>query len=121
MTTTVTTYNSAMELVLILGQCTVYLYPGVITYSIHSFFTVRDANRYKISIVKCIVISFLYLQFYIRIFKQQPINFSLSQHIILVITSIVLPIGWCCLRKMKWVEYIRKSIGEPEDTKNTGE
>ena len=63
------------EILKLITQYLVYIYPGLITYVIYRFAMARNIDESKNTLIKIITISFIYNKILSVIFKTDPVDF----------------------------------------------
>lgn len=87
------TVDGIKELLEIIKQYIVYVYPGFITLVIYRFAMSKSIEENKNTFIKSIIISYLYtLPF--QLGGKNPIEFGFLPHFIIIIFAIILPFGW---------------------------
>lgn len=95
------------ELLEIIKQYIVYVYPGFITLVVYRFAMFKSVEENKNTFIKSIIISYLYtLPF--QFGGKNPIEFGFLSHFIIILLAVALPIGWnMAIRRNKLKKIIR--------------
>lgn len=104
----VETFREVLEL---LEQYFVYIYPGFITIMINHFTKARGTNLNKSTLGISIVISYVYIILYQYFFKINVSKFSDKDYVLMLVISILIPIIWHWIKKLKLTEIILNKIG----------
>lgn len=105
------TIDGIMELLEIIRQYIVYVYPGFITLVIYRFAMYKSVEENKNTIIKSIIISYLYTLPFFLIFEIDPTEFEFCHHIIIIIMAVIIPICWNVVIRKKWFKAIIRKIG----------
>lgn len=99
------------EILKLITQYLVYIYPGLITYVIYRFAMARNIDESKNTLIKIITISFIYNKILSVIFKTDPVDFCSWIHVLLIVIACVIPIALNILIKNNWINKPLKFIG----------
>lgn len=99
------------EILKLITQYLVYIYPGLITYVIYRFAMARNIDESKNTLIKIITISFIYNKILSVIFKTDPVDFCFWIHVLLIVIACVIPIALNILIKNNWINKPLKFIG----------
>lgn len=87
------TSEGIQELLEVLKQYIIYVYPGFITLVIYRFAMLKNIEENKNTFIKSIIISYLYtIPFQIN--KINPIDFEFKHHILIIIFAVLIPLIW---------------------------
>lgn len=95
----------------------VFLYPGFITLLIYRFSIARNVDDNKNTIVKSIIISYLYvlfLSFCIKCFKGKPFNIhdcEIGHHMMLLFMAVLIPLIWNKITRTKGFQNVLSGVG----------
>lgn len=99
------------EILELLEQYFVYVYPGFITILIHHFAKARGTKLNKSTLGICVVISYVYILLYKFKFKIDVSDFSNKDYVFLLIISILLPVVWHRISRSDFIEKVLNKIG----------
>lgn len=99
------------EIIVLLEQYFVYIYPGFMTVLTHHFAKARGTKLNKSTLGICVVVSYVYILLYKFIFKTKISDFSNKDYVILLIISIILPATWHWISRSAFVEKALNKIG----------
>lgn len=88
------TTDGIKELIEIIEQYIVYVYPGFITVVLYRFATSKSVEENKNTFIKSIIISYLYtipISYFSGI---TPSEFIMSQQVLLLVMSVLIPLVW---------------------------
>ena len=80
-----------------------YIYPGIITIFIYGFVRGRSIVENKITLIKGITISYVYVIIMNLLLNRQVSEYSIFEHFLLVLVSFVVPIIWNVIVKSKTI------------------
>ena len=78
-----------------------YIYPGIITIFIYGFVRGRSIVENKITLIKGITISYVYVIIMNLLLNRQVSEYSIFEHFLLILVSFVVPIIWNAIVKSK--------------------
>lgn len=105
------TIDGIKELLEIIKQYIVYVYPGFITLLIYRFAMSKSVEENANTFIKSIVISYLYTLPIILIFKKDPTEFGIWQHIVIGIIAVIIPFVWNIIIRRKWFKRVIRKLG----------
>lgn len=83
------------DLLTILSQYFVYIYPGLISYYLFRFIKSHNVEENKNTIIKILSISFIYVKIVQMIFRVTDVKQLLPIHqIVLIIVALICPLIW---------------------------
>lgn len=99
------------EILQILEQYFIYLYPGFVTIFIYLFTKAKSMKMDKILIISSIVISYVYVLIYRLIKGYNGLSdFKGYDYVIILLISILCPLIWHSISRSKWIEPVLNSI-----------
>lgn len=99
------------EILQILEQYFIYLYPGFVTIFIYLFTKAKSMKMDKILIISSIVISYVYVLIYRLIKGYNGLSdFKGDDYVIILLISILCPLIWHLISRSKWIEPVLNSI-----------
>lgn len=97
------------DLLNVIKDYIVYVYPGFITLIIYRFIIARKVDENQYTLIKSIIISYIYVIILAGVTKINTSHFTTIYHIILLIISCIIPIVWNCIFKsQKFIKILRK-------------
>lgn len=95
----------------LLEQYFVYIYPGFVTILTHHFAKARGTKLNKSTLGISVVGSYVYILLYKFLFDISVSQFSNKDYVILLITSILLPIIWHWISRSEFLEKVLNKAG----------
>lgn len=89
----------------------IYVYPGFVTIMIFHFSRAKGTKMNKSTLGICVVISYVYILVYKFFCKREVSQFFYGDYVVMLIISIVLPIIWNNVSRLKFTENLLKKIG----------
>lgn len=105
------TISGIVELLEIIKRYIIYFYPGFITLVIYRFAMYKSVEENKNTIIKSIIISYLYALPFSLLLGVDPIEFELWNHIGIVLVAVGVPIFWNSIIRKKWFKETMRKIG----------
>lgn len=103
------TINGIIDLLDLVEQYIVYVYPGFITLVIYRFAMSKSVEENKNTFIKSIIISYLYTLPFLYIFDIDPTEFEIIQHFFITLIAIIVPLVWNkMLRWKRFKSFVRK-------------
>lgn len=97
------------DLLNVIKDYIVYVYPGFITLIIYRFIIARKVDENQYTLIKSIIISYIYVIILAGVTKTSTSHFTIIYHIVLLIISCIIPIVWNCIFKsQKFIKILRK-------------
>lgn len=93
------TVKSVNNLLNVIKEYIVYVYPGFITLMIYRFIIAKNVEENEYTLIKSIIISYIYVAILEGITKINFSKFIIPHHIILLIVACIVPIIWNCIFK----------------------
>lgn len=88
------TIDGIKELLKIIEQYIVYVYPGFITIVLYRFAVFKSVEENKNTFIKSIIISYLYAIPVGYFSGIEPPDFEMCQHVVLLVISVIVPLAW---------------------------
>lgn len=111
MENSIITAKEIKEILDLIKQYIVFVYPGLITFAIYRFAVARNIDESKNTVIKSISISYVYILLLSYIFKKEHSQFGIMQHLILIVVSCAVPIVWNIIIKMGWFSRVLIFLG----------
>ena len=105
------TIDGIIELLEIVKRYIIYIYPGFLTLVIYRFAMYKSVEENKNTVVKSIIISYLYTLPFSLLFGIDPTTFKFVHHIIIFLIAIAIPIIWNIIVRKNWFKLIIRKIG----------
>lgn len=99
------------EILELLEQYFVYIYPGFITILTHHFAKARGTKLNKSTLGISVVVSYVYILLYKFFAKISVAQFSNKDYVLLLIISILLPVIWHWISRAAFVEKALSKMG----------
>ena len=107
----IVTAEQINEILQLIKDYFIYIYPGFITFVIYRFAMARNIDDSKNTIIKSIIISYIYVEILSWFTKMDPLDFGKCQHIILAVIAFVVPIVFNVVIKQEWIKVPLRWIG----------
>lgn len=109
--TDIFTINGIKELLKIIEQYVVYVYPGFITIVLYRFAISKSVEENKNTFIKSIIISYLYTIPVGYFSGIEPPKFTICQHVVLLVISVIVPLAWNQIIHLGIYKKIMQKIG----------
>lgn len=109
--TSIFTIDGIKELLEIIEQYIVYVYPGFITIVLYRFAIFKSVEENKNTFIKSIIISYLYTLPISYFSEIAPSEFTMCQHVLLLVMSVLVPLVWNKIIHSKNFKEIIRRIG----------
>lgn len=109
--TSLFTIDGIKELLEIIKQYIVYVYPGFITVVFYRFAMSKSVEENKNTFIKSIIISYLYTIPISHFSGITPSEFTMCQHVLLLGVSVLIPLAWNRIIRWEGFRKIIRGIG----------
>lgn len=104
------TVKGVSSLLRVIKEYIVYVYPGFITLMIYRFIIAKKVEENEYTLIKSIIISYIYVTILEEITKINFSQFIMFHHIALLIVACIVPIIWNCIFKSSIFTKILRAI-----------
>lgn len=98
------------DLIMVIKEYILYIYPGFITLMIYRFIIAKNVEENKNTLIKSIIISYIYVSILEEITQIDVSQFMILHHIVLLIVACIVPITWNYFFKSSIVTKILRII-----------